>query len=121
MRRSIWKECKSKVLSYGRSSRSPEASGEVVHTDREEPFHADVTGMKYFQVSADEANGDKHVVEHKTRDAAPNSTGVHVDEMTGKRVAKECTSGDGAGEVERSVKFQHMLTIRGIKWRCSSS
>ncbi|CAM9872319.1 unnamed protein product, partial [Sphacelaria rigidula] len=119
MRCSVCKERKSEALSYGRGGRSPKAPGEVVHTDLEGPSHVDVTGMKYFQVFVDEASRDKHVVGLKTRDAATEATGAYIDEMARAGVVIKCISGDGAGELGRSVKLQRMLTNRGIKWRNS--
>ncbi|CAM9868982.1 unnamed protein product, partial [Sphacelaria rigidula] len=97
----------------------PKAPGEVVHSDLEEPFHADVTGMKYFQVFVDGASRDKHVVGIKTQDAATDATGAYIDEMAREGVAIKCISGDDAGELGRSVEFQGMLTNRGTKWRNS--
>ncbi|CAN0016909.1 unnamed protein product, partial [Sphacelaria rigidula] len=119
MRCSVCKECKSETLSYGRGGRSPEAPDKVVHTDLEAPFHADVTGMKYLQVAVDEASRDKHAVGLKTRDAITDATGTYIDEMAREGVAIKCISGDGDGELGRSVKSQRMLTNRGIKWRSS--
>ncbi|CAM9556873.1 unnamed protein product [Sphacelaria rigidula] len=119
MRCSVCKECKSEALSYGRGGRSPRAPGEVVHIDLEGPFHANVTGMKYFQVFVDETSRGKHVVGLKTRDVATVATGAYIDEMAREGVVIKCISGDGAGELGRSVKFQRMLTNRGIKWRNS--
>ena len=39
--------------------------------------------------------------------------------MAWEGVAIKCISGDGAGELGRSVKFQRMLADRGIRWRSS--
>ncbi|CAM9610457.1 unnamed protein product [Sphacelaria rigidula] len=83
------------------------------------PAHVDVTGVKYIQVFVGEANRDKHVVELKTRDAATDATGAYIDEMAREGVAIKFISGDGAGELGRSVKLQRMLTNRGSKWRSS--
>ena len=65
----------------------------------------------------DEASRDKHVDRLKTRDAATDTTGAYIDEMAREGVAMKCMSGDGAGELGRSVKLQRMLANRGIKWR----
>ncbi|CAM9581103.1 unnamed protein product [Sphacelaria rigidula] len=119
MRCSVCKEFKSEALRYGRRDRSPKAPGEVVHTDPEGPFHADVTGMKYFKVFVDKVSRDKHVAGLKTRDAATDATRAYIDEMASEGVAIKCISGDGAGELGQSVKFQRMLTNRVIKWRNS--
>ncbi|CAM9404629.1 unnamed protein product [Sphacelaria rigidula] len=75
--------------------------------------------MKSFQVFVDEASRDKRVVGLKTRDAATDATGAYIDEMARQGVAIKCISGDDAGELGRSVKFQRMLNNRGIKWRTS--
>ena len=119
MRCSVGKECQSEALSYGRGGKSLKVPGDVVRTDLEGPSHADVTGMKYFQVFVDEASRDKYVVGLKIRDAAIDATGVYIDEMAREGVAIKCMSGDGAGELGRPVKFQRMLANRGIKWRNS--
>ncbi|CAM9301783.1 unnamed protein product, partial [Sphacelaria rigidula] len=119
MRCSVCKECKSETLSYGRGGRSSKAPGEVVHTDLEGHFHADVTGMKYFQVFVDEASRDKHVAGLEKRDAANDATGAYIDEMIREEVPIKCISGDGTGELGRSIKSQRMLTNRGIKYRNS--
>ncbi|CAN0496069.1 unnamed protein product, partial [Discosporangium mesarthrocarpum] len=74
MQCSLCKECKAEALSYGRSGRSPKSIGEVVHTDLEGPFNADVTGMRYFQVFVDEASRHKRVFGLKTKDAAAAAT-----------------------------------------------
>ncbi|CAM9873900.1 unnamed protein product, partial [Choristocarpus tenellus] len=37
--------------------------------------------------------------------------------MAREGVVVRCISGDGAGEFGRSVRFQLMLTERGVKWR----
>ncbi|CAM9753310.1 unnamed protein product, partial [Sphacelaria rigidula] len=120
MRCSVCKECKSEALSYGRGGRSPEAPLEVVHTDLEGPFNADITGMKFLQIFVGEASRNKNVVELKTRDAATDPTGAYIGEKVRGGVTIKCFSGDGAGELGRSVIFQRMLTNRGIKWRYSS-
>ena len=119
MRCSVCRECKSQALSYARGGRSPKTPGEVIHTDLEGPFHPDVTGMKYFQVFVDEATRDKRVVGLKTRDAATDATANYIDEMAREGLAVKCISGDGAGELGRSGKFQRMLANRGVRWRSS--
>ena len=119
MRCSVCRECKSQALSYGRGGRSPKMPGEIIHTDLEGPFHPDITGMKYFQVFVDEATRDKRVRGSKTKDSATDATGHYIDEMAREGVAVKCISGDGAGELGRSVKFQRMLANRGIRWRSS--
>ncbi|CAN0455718.1 unnamed protein product, partial [Discosporangium mesarthrocarpum] len=115
MQCSVCKECKAEALSYGRGGRSPKTIGEVLHTDLEGPFNADVTGMRYFQVFMDEASRHKRVFGLKTKDAAAAATTAYLDDMT----REGCISGDGAGELARSVRFQRMLADRAIKWRKS--
>ncbi|CAM9550179.1 unnamed protein product, partial [Sphacelaria rigidula] len=39
--------------------------------------------------------------------------------MALERMTIKCISGDGAGKLGWSVKYQRMLANRGIKWRCS--
>ncbi|CAN0497107.1 unnamed protein product [Discosporangium mesarthrocarpum] len=119
MRCAVCKECKSEALSYGRRGRSPKTIGEVVHTDLKGPFTPDVTGMKYFQVFVDEASRDKRVIGLKRRDAATDATASYIDDMARDGVVVKCISGDGAGELGRSVKFQRMLVNKGIRWRKS--
>ncbi|CAN0444337.1 unnamed protein product, partial [Discosporangium mesarthrocarpum] len=109
MRCAVCKECKSEALSYGPGGRSPKTIGEVVHTDLEEPFTPDVTWMKYVQVFVDEGSRDKRVIGLKTRDAATDATASYLDDMARDGVVAKCISGDGAGELGRSVKFQRML------------
>lgn len=41
--------------------------------------------------------------------------------MARDRVAVKCVSGDGAGELGRSMKFLKMLADNGIKWRNSET
>lgn len=48
---SVTKECKSLAPSYGRGGRSPKTLIEIVHTDIEGPFRANLMGFKCFQVS----------------------------------------------------------------------
>ncbi|CAM9927869.1 unnamed protein product, partial [Choristocarpus tenellus] len=115
----VCKECKSEALSYARGGHSPKTVGEVVHTDMQEPFNPDVTGMKYFQVFVDEASREKRVIGLRTKDAATAATAAYIDEMARDGVVVRCISGDGAGEFGRSIKFQRMLTERGVKWRKS--
>ena len=93
--------------------------GEMIRTNLEGPFHPDITGMKYFQVFVDEATRDKRVRGLKTKDSATDATAHYIDEMAREGVAVKCISGDGAGELGRSVKFQRMLANRGIRWRSS--
>lgn len=95
----------SKVLSFGRGSRSPKAPGEVAHTDLGGSIHADVMGTKYLQIFVDETIRDKHVVVLKTRDALASTTRAYIDEMAREGVAEERSSGDGAEELGRSVIF----------------
>ncbi|CAN0458939.1 unnamed protein product [Discosporangium mesarthrocarpum] len=118
MQCSVCKECKAEALSYGRGGRSPKTIGEVVYTDLEGPFNADVTGMRYFQVFVDEVSRDKRVFGLKTKDTAAAATTAYLDNMA-RGVPVKCISGDGAGELARSVRFQRMLADRGIKWRKS--
>ncbi|CAN0439419.1 unnamed protein product [Discosporangium mesarthrocarpum] len=118
MQCSVCKECKAEALSYGRGGRSPKRIGEVVHTDLEGPFNADVTGMRYFLVFVDEASRHKRVFELTTKDAAAAATTAYLDDMA-RGVPVTCISGDGAGELARSVRFQRMLADQGIKWRKS--
>ena len=96
-----------------------ETPGEVIHTDLEGPFHPDVTGNKYFQVFVHEANRDKRIQGLKIRCAAADATANYNDEMAWKGATIKRINGDGAGELERSVKFQRMLADRGIKCRSS--
>ena len=119
MRYSVCRECKSQVLSYARGGRSPKPPREVIHTDLEGPFHPDVTGMKYFQMCVDEATRDRHIVGLKTRGTATGATTNYINEMAPEALAVKCISGDGAGELGRSVKFQRMLANRGVRWRSS--
>ena len=65
--------------------------------------------MKYFQVFVDDATRDKRIRGLKTRDAAADATANDIDEMAREGVAIKCISGDGAGELGKSVKFQRML------------
>ena len=60
-----------------------------------------------------------HAVGLKTRDPATDATGVYIEKKAREGVAIKCMSGDGAGELGRSVKFQRMLANRGIKWHNS--
>ncbi|CAM9205458.1 unnamed protein product [Choristocarpus tenellus] len=85
----------------------------------EGPFDTDVTGMKYFQVFMDEASREKRVIGLRSKDAATAATAAYIDKMTREGVVVRCISGDGAGEFGRSVKFQHILTERGVKSRKS--
>ncbi|CAM9615475.1 unnamed protein product, partial [Choristocarpus tenellus] len=85
-------------------------------TDLEGPFDPDVMGMKYFQVFVDEASREKCVMGLRTKDAATAATAAYIDEMAREGVVERCISGDGAGEFRRSVRFQCMLTERGVKW-----
>lgn len=59
VRYSVCCDFKSKVASCSRGGRSPEALGEVVHADIEEPLGEDVWGMKCFQVFIDDASRDE--------------------------------------------------------------
>ncbi|CAM9397444.1 unnamed protein product, partial [Choristocarpus tenellus] len=113
------KECKSEALIYARGGRSAKTVGEVVHTDMEGTFDPDVTGMKYFQLFVDEASREKRVIGLRTKDATTATTAAYIDEMAQEGVVVRCISGDGAGEFGRSIKFQRMLTERGVKWRKS--
>jgi hypothetical protein len=114
------KECKSEALSYARGGRIPKAQpGELVHTDLEGPFKPDVNGFKYFQIFVDEATRDKRVIGLKTKDAAVDATKSYLDTMQQSDVHIKCLSGDGAGELDRSGKFQRMLTERHVRWRKS--
>lgn len=71
--------------------------GEIVHTDIEGPFEADVVGSNHFQVS----------VEVKTRDAVVEATIPFVDDdMVRERIAVTFISGDGTGKLGRSVRFE---------------
>lgn len=119
MRGSVCKECMSEALSFGRGGTSPKTPGEVMHTDLEGPFRADVLGMKYFQVFVDEASTEKHVVGLKTRDAAVDATAAYIDDMARDGITVKCISGDGAGELGWSAKFLRMLANRETKWRGS--
>ena len=114
------KECKSEALSFARGGRTPKMQpGEVVHTDLEGPFKPDVNGFKYFQIFVDEATRDKRVVGLRTKDAAVAATKSYLDTMQQSDVYVKCLSGDGAGELGRSGKFQRMLTERHVRWRKS--
>ena len=119
MRCSVCREFKSQALSYARSGRSPKPPGEVIYTDLEGPFHLDVTGMKYFPVFVDETTRDKRIVGLRTRYPATDATAYYIDEIAREGLAVKCISGDGAGELGRSVKFQCMLANRGVRWRSS--
>ncbi|CAM9476000.1 unnamed protein product, partial [Choristocarpus tenellus] len=113
------KECKSEALSYQRGGRTPKQPGEVVHTDLAGPFKADITGHQYFQVFVDESSRDKRVYGLKTKNAATDATAAYIDQMTREGIPVKCISGDGAGELGRSVKFQRMLANNGTRWRKS--
>jgi Reverse transcriptase (RNA-dependent DNA polymerase) len=114
------KECKSEALSFARGGRAPKVEpGEIVHTDLEGPFKTDVNGFKYFQIFVDEATRDKRVVGLRTKDAAVAATKSYLDTMQQSDVYVKCLSGDGAGELGRSGKFQRMLTERHVRWRKS--
>ena len=65
----------------------------MIHADLEEPLHPDVTGMKYFQVSVDEATRDRRIRGLKTQDATADATANYIDEMARERVAIKCISG----------------------------
>ena len=116
MRCTVCRECKPQALSYEIGGRVSKTPAEVIHTNPERPFHPDVTGMKYFQVFVDDATRDKRIRGLKTRDAAADATANDIDEMAREGVAIKCISGDGAGELGKSVKFQRMLADRGIRW-----
>ncbi len=117
---STCKECKSEALSFARGGRTPKVEpGEVVHTDLEGPFKTDVNGFKYFQIFVDEATRDKRVVGLRTKDAAVAATKSYLDTMQQSDIYVKCLSGDGAGELGRSGKFQRMLTERHVRWRKS--
>jgi len=112
------KECKSEALSYGRGGRMPKTQpGELVHTDIEGPFKPDVNGFKYFQVFVDEATRDKRVIGLRTKDAAIAATKSYLDTMRQLDVPVKTLSGDGAGELGRSLRFQRMLTDNNVSWR----
>ncbi|CAN0027892.1 unnamed protein product, partial [Choristocarpus tenellus] len=113
----VCKECKSEALSYARGGRSPKTVGEVVHTDMEGPFNPDVTGIKYFQVFVDEASREKRVIGLRTKDAATAANAAYIDEMARDGVVVRCIRGDGTGEFGRSIRFQRMLSERGVQWR----
>ena len=119
IRRTVCRECKSRALSYGKGGRSPKTPGEVIHANLERPFHPDVAGMKHFQVFVDEAIRDKHIRGLETRGAAVDATANYNGEKAREGVAIKCISGDRAGELGRSVKFQRMLADRGVKGRSS--
>ena len=115
MRCTECREHKSQALSYEIGGRRPKTPGEVIHIDLEGPFYPEATEMKYFQVYVDEAARDKRIRGLKTRDATEN----YIAEMAREGLALKCISGDGAGEIGRSVKFQHILANRVIGWRSS--
>ncbi|CAN0472093.1 unnamed protein product [Discosporangium mesarthrocarpum] len=75
--------------------------------------------MRYFQVFVDEASRHKRVFGLKTKDAAAAATTAYLDDMARKGVPVKCISGDGAGELARSVRFQRVFADWGIKWRKS--
>lgn len=104
MRCSVFKERKSEALRCGRGGRSPETSGEVVHTVLGGPFLAVAIVLEYLRL-CDQASQNKLVVGLKTRDIATDVSWAYMDEMAHERVAIKCISGDDAGEVGRSVKF----------------
>ncbi|CAN0051008.1 unnamed protein product, partial [Choristocarpus tenellus] len=106
------KECKSEALSYQRGGRTPKQPGEVVHTDWRD--------HQYFQVFVDESSRDKRVYGLKTKNAATDATAAYIDQMAREGIPVKCISGDGAGELGRSVKFQRMmLANNGTRWRKS--
>ncbi|CAN0014305.1 unnamed protein product [Choristocarpus tenellus] len=113
------KECKSEALSYQRGGRTPKQPGEVVHTDLAGPFKADITDHQYFQVFVDESSRDKRVYGLKTNYAVTDATAAYIDQMAREGIPVKCISGDGAGELGRSVNFQRMLANNGIRWRKS--
>ncbi|CAM9813240.1 unnamed protein product [Choristocarpus tenellus] len=113
------KEYKSEALSYQRGGRTPKQPGEVVHTNLAGPFKVDITGHQYFQVYVDESNRDKRVYGLKTNNTATDATAAYIDQMAREGIPVKCISGDGAGELGRSVKFQGMLVNNGTQWRKS--
>ena len=115
MRYTVCLECISQALSYGREGRSPKTPREIIHTDLERRFLADITGIKYFQVFVGEATRDKRVPGLKTRDVSNSSTADYIDRMTRVGMTIKCISEDGAGDVGRSVKAQAMVVDRGIR------
>lgn len=80
----------------------------------EGPSHSDITGisMKYFQVVVDEGTRDKGVRGLKTKDTDTGATAHYIDGMAREGVAVKCISGDGAGELGRSVRVRRMLANR---------
>ena len=87
----------------------------MIHTDLEGLFHLAVTGKQHFQAFVDEAICYKRIQGLKTRDAAADTAANDTDEMAWGGVAIKCISGNGAGELGRSVKCQLMLADRGIR------
>ena len=75
--------------------------------------------MKWFQVFEDEATRDKRIRGLKKRHAATDGTANYIDKLAREGVVIKCISGDGAGDLGRSVKFQPMPADLGIKWRTS--
>ncbi|CAM9373444.1 unnamed protein product [Choristocarpus tenellus] len=98
-------------------ARAPKQPGEVVHTDSAEPFQPDITDHKYFQVFVDERSRDKRVYGLKTKNEVTDATAAYIDQMVREGIPVQCISGDGAGELGRSLKFQRMLANNGTRWR----
>lgn len=102
----LCEECKLQVPSYGRGGRSPKQLGDdVVRTDIEGPFKADLMGLKCFHAFVDEAGREKQVIGLKSRVVVVEATVHCIDNMTRERQAVKCTSDDRAGKLGRSVKF----------------
>ncbi|CAM9887930.1 unnamed protein product [Choristocarpus tenellus] len=53
----------------------------------------------------------------ETKNEATEATAAYIDQMTREGIPVKCISGDGAGELGRSVKFQRTLANNGTRWR----
>ncbi|CAM9685456.1 unnamed protein product, partial [Choristocarpus tenellus] len=67
----------------------------------------------------DNSSRDKRVYGLKTKNSATDSTAAYIDQMAREGIPVKCISGDGAGELGRSMKFQRMLANNGTRRRKS--